>query len=69
MPMVDFSELSDVEMQIAMRLSDGYSHAEIAACVGLSTSAVKQRITAIQKKTGVPNKIALAVAFLKARQK
>lgn len=64
---MDLSGLSDIEMQIAMRLSDGYSHAEIAACVGLSTSAVKQRITTIMRKTGAPNKIVLAVEVLRER--
>jgi DNA-binding NarL/FixJ family response regulator len=65
---VDFSGLSDIEMVIALKLSEGLMDKEIAACVGLSVTAAKQRITTIIRKTGARNKIDLAVGFLKARR-
>ncbi|WP_067806033.1 response regulator [Nocardia beijingensis] len=55
------AELSDRELQIAMRIGQGESNATIAAALYLSLPTIKAHVSHILSKTGVNNRVQLAI--------
>lgn len=53
--------MTDRERQIARLVAEGCSNAEIAVRLSLRPQTVKNRISLIYEKTGVRNRVALAI--------
>jgi DNA-binding NarL/FixJ family response regulator len=57
--------LSERDKEFVRAVAAGYSNLEIAAMLGLTHGSVKQRIKAIYDKTGMGNRVELALWWLK----
>lgn len=55
------------ERQIAQAVADGLSNRDIAARFGITEQTVKNHLTSIYEKVGVPSRLQLALALVSKR--
>jgi DNA-binding NarL/FixJ family response regulator len=62
-----FKSLSKQQMAVMDRLACGLSNKEIANSLSVSCSTIKSHVLAIYQKTGVSNRVQIALQWLKYR--
>jgi DNA-binding NarL/FixJ family response regulator len=60
---VDISQLTERELEVAYLVSEGKTNAEIAEKADITVRTVKAHMTSIFNKTGLRDRVALALAF------
>lgn len=60
---LDKSQLTDRELHVAKLVSEGKTNAEIAEAADITIRTVKAHMTSIFSKTGLRDRVALALAF------
>jgi len=62
-PSVDLDQLTEREAEIAARVGAGHSNKVIAAESGVTERTVKAHLNAVYRKTGIRNRVQLALAW------
>lgn len=65
--MVALDGLSPRESQVCALIAEGRANKEVASRLSITLATVKDHVHKVLRKTGLPNRAALAVAYREAR--